>query len=77
MENRKIRVAITHGDTNGIGYEIILKAFEDSGMLELCIPIIYGNPKIATYQRNALQLETPFTIISKAEEAHTDRLALW
>ena len=28
MENRKIRVAITHGDTNGIGYEIILKAFE-------------------------------------------------
>ena len=22
MENKKIRVAITHGDTNGIGYEI-------------------------------------------------------
>ena len=76
MENKKIRVAITHGDTNGIGYEVILKAFEDSGMLDLCTPIIYGNPKIATYHRNTLQLETPFSIISKAEDAHPDKLNL-
>ena len=76
MENRKIRVAITHGDTNGIGYEIILKAFADSGMLEMCTPIIYGSPKIATYHRNTLQLETPFSIISKAEDAHPDKLNL-
>ena len=74
MEERKIRVAITHGDTNGIGYEIILKAFEDSGMLELCTPIIYGNPKIATYHRNALKLETPFTNIKNAEDARPDKL---
>ena len=32
MENKKIRVAITHGDTNGIGYETILKAFEDPSL---------------------------------------------
>ena len=74
MEERKIRVAITHGDTNGIGYEIILKAFEDSGMFELCTPIIYGNPKIATYHRNALHLETPFTNIKNAEDARPDKL---
>ena len=72
--DRKIRVAITHGDTNGIGYEIILKAFADSGMLEMCTPIIYDSPKIATYHRNTLQLETPFSIISKAEDAHPDKL---
>lgn len=72
--DRKIRVAITHGDTNGIGYEIILKAFADSGMLEMCTPILYGSPKIATYHRNTLQLETPFSIISKAEDAHPDKL---
>ncbi|MBO6032345.1 MAG: 4-hydroxythreonine-4-phosphate dehydrogenase PdxA [Prevotella sp.] len=76
MENRKIRVAITHGDTNGIGYEIILKAFEDSGMLEMCTPIIYGSPKVATFHRNAMKLETPFSIISKAEDAHPDKLNL-
>lgn len=27
MDNKKIRVAITHGDTNGIGYELIFKTF--------------------------------------------------
>jgi 4-hydroxythreonine-4-phosphate dehydrogenase len=76
MEERKIRVAITHGDTNGIGYEVILKAFEDPGMLELCTPIIYGSPKAATYHRNALHLETPFSVISKAEDAREGRLNL-
>ena len=25
--NKKLRVAITHGDTNGIGYELIFKTF--------------------------------------------------
>ena len=32
MENRKLRVAITHGDTNGIGYEIIFKTFSEPAM---------------------------------------------
>ena len=31
MENRKIRVGITHGDINGVGYEVILKTFSDPG----------------------------------------------
>ncbi len=28
MNNNKIKVGITHGDTNGIGYEVILKMLE-------------------------------------------------
>ena len=76
MEERKVRVAITHGDTNGIGYEIILKAFEDPMMFELCTPIIYGNPKVATYHRNVMKLDTPFSIIGKAEDARDGRLNL-
>lgn len=27
--NKKLRVAITHGDTNGIGYELIFKTFAE------------------------------------------------
>ena len=48
-QERKIRVAITQGDTNGVGYEVILKVFADPAILELCTPIIYGSPKIAAY----------------------------
>jgi 4-hydroxythreonine-4-phosphate dehydrogenase len=76
MEEKKIRVAITQGDTNGVGYEVILKVFEDPAILELCTPIIYGSPKIAGYHKKALNLETNFAIINKAEEARDGRVNL-
>lgn len=75
MNNKnKIRVAITHGDTNGIGYELIFKTFEEPAMLELCTPIIYGSPKVATYHRNALGIEANFTIIKDINEVQPDRI---
>lgn len=76
MEERKIRVAITQGDTNGVGYEVILKVFSDPNILELCTPIIYGSPKIASYHRKALNLDVPYTIINHAEEARDGRVNL-
>ncbi len=75
-QDRKLRVAITHGDTNGIGYEVIFKAFQDPMMLELCTPIVYGSPKVAAYHRNALDIQASFTIISSAEEAHEGKVNL-
>ena len=53
-DNRRIRVAITHGDTNGIGYELIFRIFAEPEMLELCTPIIYGSPKAAAFHRRPL-----------------------
>lgn len=76
MENRKIRVAITQGDTNGIGYELIFKTFAEPEMLELCTPIIYGSPKIAAYHRKAMELQANFSIISRAEDAQDGRINL-
>lgn len=69
MEHTKIKIGITQGDVNGIGYEVILKAFEDPTIFELCTPIVYGSPKIMTYHRKGLGLETSFTIINSAAEA--------
>ena len=76
MENKKVRVAITHGDTNGIGYELIFKAFEEPEMLELCTPIVYGSPKVAAYYRKAMNLPGQFSIIQKAEDAQEGRINL-
>ena len=75
-QERKPRVAITHGDTNGVGYELIFKIFDDPEMLELCTPIIYGSPKVATYHRKALNIQTQFSIISTASDAKENRLNL-
>lgn len=74
MDNKMIRVAITQGDTNGIGYEIIFKALSDPSILELCTPIIYGSPKVAAYHRKALNMQANFSIISKAEDAQDGRV---
>ncbi|MDO4511846.1 MAG: 4-hydroxythreonine-4-phosphate dehydrogenase PdxA, partial [Bacteroidales bacterium] len=54
--DKKIRIGITQGDTNGIGYEVILKTFANPAMLELCTPVIYGSSKIMTYHRKAINM---------------------
>ena len=76
MEENRIRVAITQGDTNGVGYEVMLKSFEDPTIFELCTPIIYGNPRIATYHRKGLELTTNFSTIQNIDEVRPDRLNL-
>ena len=73
-DNGKIRVGITHGDINGVGYEVILKSFSDPAMLELCTPIVYGSPKVATYHRKAMDIQTSFTIINNADDAQDGKL---
>ncbi len=72
----KTRIGITHGDTNGVGYEVILKVFADPAMLELCTPIIYGSPKVASYHSKALELSVNFTTVSTAAEAQNGVLNL-
>lgn len=74
MEERKIRVGITHGDINGVGYEVILKAFSDPTMLELCTPIIYGSPKVAAYHRKAMDIQTTFSIVNSGADIQDGRV---
>jgi 4-hydroxythreonine-4-phosphate dehydrogenase len=76
MQERKIRVAITQGDTNGIGYEVILKTFLEPEILELCTPIIYGSPKLAAYHAKALGVEPQFNVVVNASDAKENRVNL-
>ena len=70
-----LRIGITHGDFNGIGYEVILKAFDDNRMLELCTPVVYGSAKIAAFYRKGLELQgTPVVQINEPAQARTDAL---
>lgn len=73
-EKGKIRVGITQGDINGIGYEVIFKTFDNPEMFEICTPIIFGSPKAAAYHRKALEMETPYNAIEKAADAVAGKL---
>ena len=65
-----VKVGITHGDSNGVGYEVLLKTFSDNRLTEILNPIIYGSTKVASYHRKVLNYKAvPFNIISTADEA--------
>ena len=55
-ENKRLRVGITIGDTNGIGIEVALKAVSVPEIMDMCTPLIYGSSKIISYHRNACNL---------------------
>lgn len=68
MNERLIRVGITHGDIDGIGYEVILKMLEDNRILEMCTPVVYGSAKIAAFYRKLLDMpNVPFTQVENGE----------
>ena len=76
MDNR-IRVGITHGDVNGVGYEIILKTLAAEGMTELFTPVIFGVPSIAEKAKEQLGLQNlHLNIIKDASEAKPAKINL-
>lgn len=56
---KPIRVGITHGDINGIGYEVVLKAICDERIPELFTPVFYCSPQIVEKARREFNLELP------------------
>lgn len=72
---KPIKVGITHGDFNGISYEVIIKTFLDKRILELFTPVIYGSSKVASYYRKTLDLgDVNFNLVKKADYANTKRI---
>lgn len=69
MDNDKIKIAITQGDINGTGFEMIMKAFAEPEMMDICIPIIYGSRKAAIFHAKTLGMQCQFNFIDKAEDA--------
>lgn len=55
---RKPIVAISVGDINGIGYEIIVKTFENKDILDFFTPVIFGSTKHLNYFKNQLKDDT-------------------
>ncbi len=77
MADNRLKIGITQGDTNGIGWELILKIFSDSRIAELCTPIIYGSSKVADHYKKMIDVESvSFNKISSARDARADKIYL-
>jgi 4-hydroxythreonine-4-phosphate dehydrogenase len=50
----KPNIGISCGDLNGIGVELIIKAFSDMRVLEQCTPVIFASNKIINFYRKSI-----------------------
>ncbi len=77
MADNRLKIGITQGDTNGIGWELILKIFSDSRIAEICTPVIYGSSKVAEHYKKLIKVEPfSFNTIASAREAKADKINL-
>ena len=76
MTKRKPIVGITQGDSNGIGYEVIIKALADPRVLEFFTPVVYGSSKLFGFYRKTVheieQMET--NVITDARDAKPKKI---
>lgn len=77
-KERKIKVGITHGDINGIGYEVIIKALGDEAFTELCTPIIFGHKQTLDHYNRMEGLEQPlkYTMIATPDASRDGQVNL-
>ena len=72
----KLKVGITQGDGNGIGYEVIIKSLADERILDMCTPVIYGSSKIFGFYKKQLhnieQINT--NVVSSAKDVFPKRV---
>ncbi|MDR2823790.1 MAG: 4-hydroxythreonine-4-phosphate dehydrogenase PdxA [Prevotellaceae bacterium] len=74
MTHEKITIGITHGDFNGIGYEVLLKTLADSRVYEHFTPVIYGSVRAAAYYKKGIEQQMSFNVVAAASEIHHKRI---
>lgn len=75
MINNKTIIAITQGDINGIGYEVILKTLAEPRVYDDFVPVIYGSSKAVGFYRKQLDIQgLNLNIINTVEEAHAKKV---
>ncbi len=57
MSEEKIRVAISQGDINGLGLEVIIKTFLEPHLCEVCTPVLFSSQKTVNHYRKVLGAE--------------------
>ena len=69
--SNKLKIGITQGDTNGIGWELILKVLADGRITELMTPVIYGTSSAAAFYQKRLKDVEPVRLntVSSAKAA--------
>ena len=67
-------IGVTHGNINGVSYEVLMKVFSDSRVFDFFTPVVYGSSKVASYHRKVLDYgDFSFNLIKRADFANKNR----
>lgn len=72
-------IAITTGDTNGVGYEVLFKALLEAHIFEVIRPVVYGNAAVAKHHLQTLDEDhrnVTWNVIDTPEQAKDGRMNL-
>ena len=73
-ESPKIKVGISVGDPNGIGFEIILKTFREKNLFNKFIPIAFAHPQNFFEEREKYKLDTKIVGVKNIRDVQENSL---
>jgi 4-hydroxythreonine-4-phosphate dehydrogenase len=71
-------IAISIGDPNGVGVEIVLKTFQDNSLFERCIPVVYACVDFMQKQQALFDTQVPMGLMKEApKQGLLNIVAIW
>lgn len=71
---QKLKIGFTIGDVNGIGPELILKAFMDQRLKDFCVPILYGSSRVINIYRKVLDIpKFHYVVVQSPKQAQYNK----
>ena len=71
-------IAISAGDPNGVGVEIMLKTFQDNSLFKHCIPVVYASVDFIQKQQLHFDTQVPLSLVEEApKEAVLNIVRIW
>lgn len=72
---KAVKVGITHGDFNGVGYEIILRLLSEEGVTELYTPVVFGDARLVEKASKEFGVSLPdMRVVRHASEAEEGKV---
>ena len=66
---KKLKIALSSGDPNGIGLELILKTFSDPTLLSFCMPVVYANLEALRFYSHLLDTAVDIRHVTTPDDA--------
>lgn len=77
LDFKETKLGFTIGDANGVGMEVMLRAFSTPYLFNHCTPVLYGDAEVFKFYCNALELtDLRYNLITDTKDCVPDMINL-